>query len=174
MPQPISPQSIDYIAIAAIAVAFVSSIAATIVSLISLSIAKKNRTNTLRERIHSEQVDAAKKLMTLLTSLEFLLEDIKEEKDTSIRNNMIVELEQERDKFWFTYYESALFLDEKVDDEIAKIFEPIGILITKIDEGGEYSEKDYENGFIEIINILFEMLGVEKLIMENKQAIKRK
>lgn len=41
MTEPLQPNISDYIAISAIAVAFVGSIAATIVSIISISIAKK-------------------------------------------------------------------------------------------------------------------------------------
>lgn len=71
------------------------------------------------------------------------------------------------------YYNSALFFEEKTDDAIGKTFEPIGVLIVEVIDGKKFKEEDYEDGFIKIHNILFELLGVERLTNENRRLIRR-
>jgi len=162
-----------WIAFGMLVVSVVTSIASYLKSNEANNIAKANRTNALREKIHYEQVECTKEYLGILTSIEFLLDDKIGEKVVSINQEIKETLDILNDDIWYTHFQYNIFIEPEIDVIITKNLNQISKVINKALDDEEYNSDEYEDSFFYIENALREMLGVETLAIENRKLLKR-
>lgn len=155
-------------------IAIVGSIVAIITSLVSIWITYKARTSSLREMIFAEQIIIAKKMSSVLTKIEFILDDYYRDEDSKRKENEANKLEKLRLEFWQLLFENSAFLDADNREALTSGFTKVTKVIDKVFLDEKFNAKEYEESFFQLETVFHFMFGIPKLTMETRNLIKSK
>ena len=152
------------------------SVAAIVISGISLYISIINRKNALREHLYKEQLTFFIQLSEMISDIEYLFDDVSFEKTLSEEKDK--QIEERIDKLY--RYEAKydmLIPNEKIDNAISEVIIKAYDMHTMLaNKKGVVEWKDFEpfnDAYGNLIDEIREFTGVEALSKENQDLYMR-
>ena len=139
------------------------------ISLVSLYISYLNRKNALRETIFKEQVEASKRIYTVLNTLDNLFISIHIYEEPEEKRALIEKFFYESDRLQDEVEISILFFDDDIDKSLTKQLGVISDISGKLIKGEEVDKQEFNDAIFDIQFVLHEMLGIHKLSRENRR-----